>query len=61
MTLLAILHVHTYQWYDKWFLESKTASDSENGIETGEHGRKENDLPDARVDGKIGKMVTKRG
>ena len=51
------VNTDTYQGYDKWFFEAKAACDGEDWVETGEHGSKENDLPNAWVDGKVGKMV----
>ena len=54
------IHKHTqtmYQWYDKRFFEAEATCDGEDRVETGEHGGEENDLSNARVDGKVGKVV----
>lgn len=44
----------TYQWYDEWFLEAEAACDGEDRVKAREHGSKENNLSNARVDGKVG-------
>ena len=49
----------TDQGDDKWLLETKCAGDGEDGIQTGEHGSKENHPAHPRVDREIGKMVAK--
>ena len=52
-------YIHTYQWYDKGFLEAEAACDGEDWIKTREHGSKENDLSNARIDRKVGKVIAK--
>ena len=49
--------IRTDQWYDKWFFEAKAACDGEDWVKTGEHGSKEDDLPNARIDWEVGKVI----
>ena len=51
----------SYQRDDKGFLEPQATGNGEDRTEAREHGSKEDDLPDTRIDRQIGKVVPKRG